>query len=261
MQDFVNYACKPLDLIPPHPLETESAASSNLNDLNADELYDKITKATYDAKSISCSDIHEAAWNGDIDLVTKYVKIDPSLAYSIDDTEFGCGYRPLHYAAYNGHDEVCQFLLNDPSVNLNCTTTNNCTALFLAAQQGRSSTVKLLLSQGADPTVAEDEYNYTPIDVSRQFKSTVFSIFKSGEEWEYEKWRNVPPKLGAPKSSNAKGNSFEIDLPVLNENGGSLRVREFKIKVVELPSGKIVDLLIVPRSEWDGEPEETVIVR
>mmetsp|Transcript_12266 Transcript_12266/g.24333 ORF Transcript_12266/g.24333 Transcript_12266/m.24333 type:complete len:487 (-) Transcript_12266:25-1485(-) len=261
LQDFVAYACKPLEPIQTHPLETESAASSNLDDLDTDGLYDKITKATNDAKSISSSDIHEAAWNGDIDLVAKYVKIDPSLAYSIDDTEFGCGYRPLHYAAYNGHDEVCKFLLDDSAVNLNCTTSNNCTALFLAAQQGHSSTVQLLLSQGADPTVAEDEYNYTPIDVSRQFKRTVYSIFKSGEEWEYEKWRNVPQKLGAPRSSNAKGNSFEIVLPELNEDEGVLRVREFKIKVVELPSGKIVDLIIVPRSEWGGEQEETVIVR
>ena len=36
---------------------------------------------------------------------------DPSLANAEDTTEFGERYRPVHYAAYIGHLELCQLLV------------------------------------------------------------------------------------------------------------------------------------------------------
>ena len=64
-----------------------------------------------------------------------------------------------------------------------------------------------------------------------------------------------------PKVSKAKGNSFEVELPSFSSDPESLAIRLFKLKIVSLPSGSITDLLIVPRSEWEGGEEESIIVR
>jgi len=243
-------------------LEEGSTASSNMLGLTPDELLRKVEKMAASARNMSSSDIHEAAWKGDLELLKKYVYIDPSLSSSSDDSEWGGDYTPLHYAAYQGHADVCQFLVDDPMVDINSKTSTGCTPLFLAAQQGRADVVRMLLLAGASPIIAEDEYFFTPVDVARQHKETIFSIFKSGEEWEYEKWRQAPPQLGRPALSNAKLTSFECLLPRLDEEEeDALKVREFKVKVVELPEGGIVDLLVVPRENWSGGDEEPVIIR
>ncbi|GMI15561.1 hypothetical protein TrVE_jg12007 [Triparma verrucosa] len=239
-----------------------SSASTNINDLNADQLFSKVTKVAAEARKTNSSDIHEAAWNGDLELVKRYISIDTSLANSVDDSEWGGGYRPLHYAAYQGYVEICKLLLDNATVDMNSTTSTGCTALFLSAQQGHPEVVRLLLLQGADPTIAEEEYHFTAVDVARSFKKTIFDpIFKNGEEWEYEKWKQVPSKLEPPKVSKAKGNSFEVELPSFSSDPESLAIRLFKLKIVSLPSGSITDLLIVPRSEWEGGEEESIIVR
>ncbi|GMI04033.1 hypothetical protein TrRE_jg5437 [Triparma retinervis] len=170
-------------------LEEGSTTSSNLLGLSPDELWKKVEKMAASAKNMTSSDIHEAAWKGDLELLKKYVYIDPSLSNSPDDSEWGGDYTPLHYAAYQGHADICEFLIDDPMVDINRRTVTGCTPLFLAAQQGKAGVVRMLLLAGASPVIAEDEYYFTPIDVARQHKDAVFSIFKSGEEWDYEKWR------------------------------------------------------------------------
>ncbi|GMI48530.1 hypothetical protein TrCOL_g5182 [Triparma columacea] len=263
--DFVNWAVSSHEKsgeLAGGGLEEGSTTSSNMLGLTPDELWKKVEKMAASAKNMTSSDIHEAAWKGDLELLKKYVYIDPSLSNSPDDSEWGGDYTPLHYAAYQGHVDICQFLIDDPMVDINRRTATGCTPLFLAAQQGMADVVRTLLHAGASPVIAEDEYFFTPIDVARQHKETVFSIFKSGEEWEYEKWRQAPRQLGRPALNNAKLTSFECLLPRLDdEEDDALKVREFKLKVVELPEGGIVDLLVVPRENWSGGEEEPVIIR
>ena len=316
--DFVNWAVSSHEKsgeLAGGGLEEGSTTSSNMLGLTPDELWKKVEKMAASAKNMTSSDIHEAAWKGDLELLKKYVYIDPSLSNSPDDSEWGGDYTPLHYAAYQGHVDICQFLIDDPMVDINRRTATGCTPLFLAAQQGMADVVRTLLHAGASPVIAEDEYFFTPIDVARQHKETVFSIFQSGEEWEYEKWRQgekegsgvlaanqsgfgledaltnphthththtisqthththththtdspplaAPPQLGRPALNNAKLTSFECLLPRLDdEEDDALKVREFKLKVVELPEGGIVDLLVVPRENWSGGEEEPVIIR
>jgi len=243
-------------------LEEGSTASSNMLGLTPEELWKKMEKITAQAKSITSSDIHEAAWRGDLELLKRYIYIDPSLSDSPDDSEWGGDYTPLHYAAYQGHTEICEALIDDPMVDINRRTSSGCTPLFLASQQGRADVVRILLKAGANPTISEDEYSFTPIDVARQHKATIFSIFKDGEEWEYEKWKQAPPQLERPSVQNARLKSFECVLPTLtDEDDDALKVREYKVKVVELPEGRIVDLLVVPRENWSGGEEEPIIVR
>ena len=59
------------------------------------------------------------------------------------------GVTPLLIAAYFGHTDVCQLLLDHGELNLEERDPLGNTALMLAAMTGRESTVALLLSRGA----------------------------------------------------------------------------------------------------------------
>lgn len=69
---------------------------------------------------------------------------DPDFANAIDDSEFGMGYRPLHYAAYGGFLDVCRELRAN-GARVHAVGDNGVSALFLAAQAGRSDVVSFLL--------------------------------------------------------------------------------------------------------------------
>ena len=56
------------------------------------------------------TDIHKAAWEGNLDVVQAFVTTRSSLVNEDDDTDHGDKYRPLHYAAYQGHEDVCKYL-------------------------------------------------------------------------------------------------------------------------------------------------------
>lgn len=61
----------------------------------------------------------------------------------VDASEFGEGYRPVHYAAYAGHAEVVALLLNN-GARASEKNAAGCTPLFLAGQQGKASVVECL---------------------------------------------------------------------------------------------------------------------
>lgn len=76
--------------------------------------------------------------------VQSFLGYDPNLANAVDGSEFGMGYRPLHYAAYGGFLEICLALYEAGARPL-VTGDNGVTALFLAAQTGKSDVVGFLL--------------------------------------------------------------------------------------------------------------------
>lgn len=69
---------------------------------------------------------------------------DPELANATDVSEFGTGYRPLHYAAYGGFLDVCEEL-HAAGARALAAGDNGVTALFLAAQAGKAGVVRFLL--------------------------------------------------------------------------------------------------------------------
>ena len=71
---------------------------------------------------------------------------DPNIALNGPDQT----YRALHSAAQEGYDQIVGALL-DQGAAINAATGHGETALISAAFYGRTSTVQLLLSRGADP--------------------------------------------------------------------------------------------------------------
>lgn len=119
-------------------------------------------------------DLHTAAWLGDTALVRAHLEIAGSKsekqANAIDETEFGGGYRPLHYAAYAGRAETVRLLLQY-GADVDARNDVGCTALFLAAQQGRAEVVRILAKtdwcDNKHLVPAGDGRLVCPLDVAR----------------------------------------------------------------------------------------------
>ncbi len=66
------------------------------------------------------------------------------------------GWAPLHYAASSGHLETMVFLLEN-SAYIDAESPNGTTPLMMAAQYGSTAAVKLLIDEGADPTIKNQQ--------------------------------------------------------------------------------------------------------
>jgi uncharacterized protein len=62
------------------------------------------------------------------------------------------GWTPLHYAATNGHLDMIRMLLENHAY-IDAESPNGTTPLMMASQYGSGPAVKLLLEEGADPTL------------------------------------------------------------------------------------------------------------
>ena len=70
----------------------------------------------------------------------------------------GSGWTPLHYAAYSGHADIAQYLI-DKHAPLDSRAPNGQTALMLAARNGHLEVVKLLASANADLQLSDSTGN------------------------------------------------------------------------------------------------------
>lgn len=67
------------------------------------------------------------------------------------------GYSALLLALINRHDEVCEVLVAQPSLDLNARGSDGVTALMLYAWRGRAAVVETLLQRGADVDMQEHD--------------------------------------------------------------------------------------------------------
>ena len=65
------------------------------------------------------------------------------------------GWNPLHYAAFGGHLDVMEVLL-DLGVDANVRSANQSTPLIMAVRNRKPEAVRLLLDKGANPNLAND---------------------------------------------------------------------------------------------------------
>lgn len=86
---------------------------------------------------------------------------DTSLARSNNEFAFNCG--PLHHAAFNGHLDVCKYLIAEAKADVNAINVTRQTPLFSAVHNGHREFAAYLLSEGkADVSIA-DLSGTTPI--------------------------------------------------------------------------------------------------
>jgi ankyrin repeat protein len=77
------------------------------------------------------------------------------------------GWTALHYAAAIGNNEIVQLLL-DKSAYIDAESPNMTTPIMMAARSGHILTVKLLLDEGADATL-KNEQGMSAIDFASKF--------------------------------------------------------------------------------------------
>ncbi|CAM9878859.1 unnamed protein product, partial [Scytosiphon promiscuus] len=159
-----------------------------------------------------------------------FLEDDPGLANAVDVSEFGTGYRPLHYAAYGGFLPVCE-ALHAAGARALAAGDNGVTALFLAAQAGKADVVRFLLDLGADPTTPERESGLCAADVA---------VGESGpdilQQMQEKCDLSVPPPLEAPPTvTRVESTSLQAAfLPLRFETGSRvprLPVARYKVKV------------------------------
>ena len=112
----------------------------------------KVFTVLLDAPAV---DLDARARNGDSALMIAAIKgnvgaVKALLAKEVQVNQ--TGWTALHYAASVGSDEIVKMLL-EASAYIDAESTNGTTPLMMAARGGHVSTVKLLLDEGADPTL------------------------------------------------------------------------------------------------------------
>jgi Ca2+-binding EF-hand superfamily protein len=105
------------------------------------------------------TDLFTAIWKSQLSLVKLFLENEPLLINSLDTSEDGNEWSGLHYAAYRGDMIIMTFLLDCDHVNVNIRNRDGFTPLFYAAQQGHEEICELLLSHGADPSLAGYDSN------------------------------------------------------------------------------------------------------
>ena len=104
-----------------------------------------------------------AAIKGQQDIVTKFIERDADINKP--------GWTPLHYAATNGHIEIMKQLL-DKDAFINAQSPNGTTPLMMTEPKyGSAAAVKLLLDEGADPLM-KNEQGMTAADFAKRANRT-----------------------------------------------------------------------------------------
>ncbi len=89
-----------------------------------------------------------AALHGQIDMVRELIAKGADINKP--------GWTPLHYGATRGHLEIMSLLL-EHSAYIDAASPNGTTPLMMAASYGTPAAVKLLLDEGADPTLKNQQ--------------------------------------------------------------------------------------------------------
>ena len=80
----------------------------------------------------------------------------------------GNNWSALHYAVFNGHDELATYLL-ERGADVNARSPNRSTPLMLAARENREELTKVLLEAGAD-TKAMNDWGDTPLTMAMRYE-------------------------------------------------------------------------------------------
>jgi ankyrin repeat protein len=105
--------------------------------------------------------IHEASYDGDLAEVKRLVEEEGVNPEAPDSNYHNC--VPLHYAAFNGRENVVTYLALTCGAEVDRVDDDNRTSLHYASQENHASCAQLLLRYGADPNITNIQYGDTPI--------------------------------------------------------------------------------------------------
>jgi len=110
------------------------------------------------------TNIFDAIKNNNLEQLKKAIDEGADINVARDD-----GATPLYFAAYKGHSEVVQHLLEKEGIEVNKADKYGDTPLYIAAQNGHLEVVKHLLAQGGiEVDKADNDYGFTPLYVAAQ---------------------------------------------------------------------------------------------
>ena len=223
------------------------------------------------------TDIHKASWEGNLDVVQAFITTNGTLVNAKDETDHADSYRPLHYAAYQGHKEICRYLLSKRA-DINAQTELGCTALFFASQQGRESIVKLLLNHRASAALVESECGLGPVDVADT--DAIRALFRSiGKYRRPESPIDIVASVMSSTSSSSKTktkkrnskdkNGVLVSVEWIHDETKSRRsadeilpVSGFIVRALDSETGEIVKEIDIPKSDdEDGVDDEHYLIR
>jgi uncharacterized protein len=95
------------------------------------------------------------------------------------------GWSPLHYASSSGHTDVIKFLL-DNHAYIDAASPGNITPLMLAARHNQTTASRLLVEEGADPSLKSDQ-GFTAADYWKRTKDTVEEAWMRRKAGEFVK--------------------------------------------------------------------------
>lgn len=153
--------------------------------------------------------LHVASWQGCAEIVE--LLLQHGANPNAQDSE---GRPPMHSVAWTGHVKVGHCLLERNGVNIHLSCHQGATALSIAAQEGHTSIVAMLLERGANPDHT-DKYGRSPVKVAG--KHGHFNIVKLLESY------GAKPYLGPlPNSSTVSPARPKMFYSGISEtNGGA----------------------------------------
>lgn len=110
-------------------------------------------KADSEQEAVNFKPIHSAVrWNKSIDEIENLL-VSTAAVNAVDESN---GNYPIHIAAQNGHNDIVQLLIRK-NANINAKNLKGNTAIHMAIGYDYYSTAMILISEGADQSIANDD--------------------------------------------------------------------------------------------------------
>ena len=173
----------------------------------------------------SFSLLHLASFFGIVPLTRKLLRkgwkslLNP---YSYVDKRDSRDWKPLCYAAYNGHEAVVKLLLEKGAELEIKDESNGRTPLSWAAERGHEAVVKLLLEKGAELETKDKNNGRTPLlwAAERGHEAVVKLLLEKGAELEIKSNNGRTPLLWAAERGH------EAVVKLLLEKGAELEIKD-----------------------------------
>ena len=121
--------------------------------------------------------LHFAAYNGHLEIVN-YLTTE---MFSDPMSKSKYGETPLHYACENGHLNIAQYLIREKCCNPSCENNDGNTLLHYACQYNHTHIVQYLLSTGRVNPLAENKYGHTALFIASD-NYDIIKLFQPFEE-------------------------------------------------------------------------------